>query len=283
MTNLYRVTGSENVLQKVFGDERHRPMSAAKIVSCLKKANTHRLFWDFWGLCEEPLVNEDSLETPSEGSVYTYWWDDPSQTGGFDGKCVTRRFIPVNLEEHKDLYGEEWKERLGDEGIIEAYIQPLAVTDARMIQYVEYVNSVTGWGLNLTLPAPDLTDEQKATVQKLTQDGTLRILQDMFTEYDGETYTYAAVVVSDDDPDEWETLSSVLDLGRPVELGVTFDQDEEGDADEASATAHVLHSTWGEEKVLEFLGLGDDWEPDLYTTVDFGQYPNLMSIKKKGK
>ena len=196
---------------------------------------------------------------------------------------MTQQFFVADVEELQDTYGDDWKEQLGDQEIVELFINPLTVTDARMIQYMEYVNSKTGWDLNLTLPAPGLTEEQEATVQKLAQDGALRILQDMFTECGEETYTYTAVVVSEDDPDEWEALSSVLGLGRPVELGVTFDQDEEGDADEASATAHVLHSTWGEEKVLEFLGLGDTWEPDLYTTVDFGQYPNLMSIKKKEK
>lgn len=281
MTNLYRVTGPSNILRKVFGDKYWRPMSTINIVLHLEVANTEGLFWNFWDLCKGPLVGVDSLKVYPEGSAYTYWWNDPAQSSGYDGKCVTQQFFVADVEELKETYGDEWEERLGDQEIVEAFIQPLTVTDARLVQYMEYVNSKTGWGLNLTLAAPDLTDEQKVTVQKLAQDGTLRILQDMFTEYDGETYTYTAVVVSEDDPDEWETLSSVLNLGRPVELCVTFDQDEEGDADEASATAHVLHSTWGEEKVLEFLGLGDTWEPDLYTTVDFGQYPNLMSIKKK--
>ena len=145
------------------------------------------------------------------------------------------------------------------------------------------MNSKTGWGLNLTLPAPDLTDEQKAKVRKFAQDGHLRIRQDMSTGDGEESYTYAAVVVSgDDDPDRWLNLSSVFGLTQPLEIGVAFDIEGEGDADEASATAHVLHSTWGEEKVLEFLGLADEWEPDLYTTVDFGMYPNLMNIKQKG-
>lgn len=283
MTNMYRVTGPDNILRKVFGDEHQQPMSATNIVSRLEDANTEGLFWNFWDPCKGPLVGVDSFKDYPEGSAYTYWWGDPAQGGGYDGKCVTQQFFVADVEELQDTYGDDWKEQLGDQEIVELFINPLTVTDARMIQYMEYVNSKTGWDLNLTLPAPGLTEEQEATVQKLAQDGALRILQDMFTECGEETYTYTAVVVSEDDPDEWEALSSVLGLGRPVELGVTFDQDEEGDADEASATAHVLHSTWGEEKVLEFLGLGDTWEPDLYTTVDFGQYPNLMSIKKKEK
>lgn len=115
MTNLYRVTGPEDTLRKVFGSKRNEPMSAVQIVECLEGANTDNLFWNFWDLCNGPLVGVDSFK---------------------------------------------------------AY-------------------------------------------------------------------------------------------------------------PEASATANVLHTTWGEEKVLEFLGLGDDWEPDLYTTFGSVYYPNLMSIKRK--
>lgn len=282
MTNLYRVTGPEDTLWKVFGDEHQQPMSATNIVSCLEEANTDNLFWNFWDLCNGPLVGVDSFKAYPEDSAYTYWWDDPSQGGCYDGKCVTQQFFVADTEELKDLYGPEWRERLTDAEIVEPFIKPLTVTDARMIQYVEYVNSKTGCGLQLTLPAPALADEQKEIVRKFAQDGTLKILQNMFTECGEETYTYtAAVALSEDDPDEWEYLANILELDKSLELGVTFDLEIEGDADEASATANVLHTTWGEGKVLEFLGLGDDWEPDLYTTFGSVYYPNLMSIKRK--
>ena len=282
MTNLYRVTGPEDTLWKVFGDEHQQPMSATNIVSCLEEANTEGLFWNFWDPCNGPLVGVDSFKDYPECSAYTYWWDDPSQGGCYDGKCVTQQFFVADTEELKDLYGPEWRERLTDAEIVEPFIKPLTVTDARMIQYVEYVNSKTGWGLQLTLPAPALADEQKEIVRKFAQDGTLKILQNMFTECGEETYTYtAAVALSEDDPDEWEYLANILELDKSLELGVTFDLEIEGDADEASATANVLHTTWGEGKVLEFLGLGDDWEPDLYTTFGSVYYPNLKSIKRK--
>jgi hypothetical protein len=258
-------------------------MSASHIVSCLEDANTDNLFWNFWDLCNGPLVGVDSFKAYPEGSAYTYWWEDPTLGGNIsDATCTTQQFFVADIEELKDTYGSEWKERLGESEIIEPFIQPLTVTDARMIQYMEYVNSKTGWGLHITLPAPAFTDEQKEIVRKLVQDGTLKILQNMFTECGEETYTYtAAVAISEDDPDEWEYLTNVLELDQSLELGVTFGLKTEGDADEASATANVLHTTWGEEKVLEFLGLGDDWEPDLYTTFGSVYYPNLMSIKRK--
>lgn len=282
MTNLYRVTGPEDTLRKVFGSKRNDPMSAVQIVECLEDANTEGLFWNFWDPCKGPLVGVDSFKGYPEDSAYTYWWDDPSQGGCYDGKCVTQQFFVADTEELKDLYGPEWRERLTDAEIVEPFIKPLTVTDARMIQYVEYVNSKTGWGLQLTLPAPALADEQKEIVRKFAQDGTLKILQNMFTECGEETYTYtAAVALSEDDPDEWEYLANILELDKSLELGVTFDLEIEGDADEASATVNVLHTTWGEGKVLEFLGLGDDWEPDLYTTFGSVYYPNLMSIKRK--
>lgn len=283
MTNLYRVTGPEGTLRKVFGSKYNKPMSASHIVSCLEDANTDNLFWNFWDLCNGPLVGVDSFKAYPEDSAYTYWWEDLAVgNSACDTTCTTQQFYVADVEELQDTYGHEWEERLGDAETIEAYTQPLTVTDARMIQYVEYVNLKTGWGLQLTLPTPELTDEQKATVRKVAQDGTLKILQNMFTDCGEETYTYTAVVaLSEDDPDEWERLATILELDQPLELGVTFDLEIEGDADEASATANVLHTTWGEEEVLEFLGLGDDWEPDLYTTVDFAQYPNLMRIKRK--
>lgn len=283
MTNLYRVTGPEGTLRKVFGSKYNKPMSASHIVSCLEDANTDNLFWNFWDLCNGPLVGVDSFKAYPEGSAYTYWWEDPTLGGNIsDATCTTQQFFVADIEELKDTYGSEWKERLGESEIIEPFIQPLTVTDARMIQYMEYVNSKTGWGLHITLPAPAFTDEQKEIVRKLVQDGTLKILQNMFMECGEETYTYtAAVAISEDDPDEWEYLTNVLELDQSLELGVTFGLKTEGDADEASATANVLHTTWGEDKVLEFLGLGDDWEPDLYTTFGSVYYPNLMSIKRK--
>lgn len=285
MTNLYRVTGPEDTLRKVFGSKRNDPMSAVQIVECLEAANTDNLFWNFWDLCNGPLVGVDSFKDYPEDSAYTYtyWWEDPTLGGNIsDATCITQQFFVADTEELKDLYGPVWRERLTDAEIVEPFIKPLTVTDARMIQYVEYVNSKTDGGLHITLPAPAFTDEQKEIVRKLAQDGTLKILQNMFTDCGEETYTYtAAVALSEDDPDEWEHLANILELDQPLELGVTFDLKTEGDADEASATANVLHTTWGEEKVLEFLGLGDDWEPDLYTTFGSVYYPNLMSIKRK--
>lgn len=283
MTNLYRVTGPEDTLRKVFGSKRNEPMSAVQIVECLEGANTDNLFWNFWDLCNGPLVGVDSFKAYPEDSAYTYWWEDLAVgNSACDTTCTTQQFYVADVEELQDTYGHEWEERLGDAETIEAYTQPLTVTDARMIQYVEYVNLKTGWGLQLTLPTPELTEEQKEIVRKLAQDGTLKILQNMFTDCGEETYTYtAAVALSEDDPDEWEYLANVLELDQSLEIGVTFDLSDEGNADEASATANVLHTTWGEDKVLEFLGLGDAWEPDLYTTVDGGVYPNLMSVKKK--
>ena len=206
MTNLYRVTGPEDTLRKVFGSKRNEPMSAVQIVECLEGANTDNLFWNFWDLCNGPLVGVDSFKAYPEDSAYTYWWEDPTLGGNIsDATCTTQQFFVADIEELKDTYGSEWKERLGESEIIEPFIQPLTVTDARMIQYMEYVNSKPGWGLQITLPALALTDEQKEIVRKLVQDGTLKILQNMFTECGEEAYTYtAAVAISEDDPDEWE-------------------------------------------------------------------------------
>ena len=258
MTNLYRVTGPEDTLRKVFGSKRNDPMSAVQIVECLEAANTDNLFWNFWDLCNGPLVGVDSFKAYPEDSAYTYWWEDPAVGNSVcDTTCTAQQFYVADVEELQDTYGHEWRERLGDQEIVEPFIQPLTVTDARMIQYVEYVNSKTGWGLQLTLPAPALADKQKEIVRKFAQDGTLKILQNMFTECGEETYTYtAAVALSEDDPDEWEYLANILELDKSLELGVTFDLEIEGDADEASATANVLHTTWGEGKVLEFFGFG---------------------------
>ena len=46
-------------------------------------------------------------------------------------------------------------------------------------------------------------------------------------------------------------------------------------------TTNTYRILGAEEKILDFLGLGDKWEPDLYTTVELASYPNLMSITKK--
>ena len=63
MTNMYRVTGPDNILRKVFGDEHQQPMSATNIVSRLEDANTEGLFWNFWDPCKGPLVGVDSFRS----------------------------------------------------------------------------------------------------------------------------------------------------------------------------------------------------------------------------
>lgn len=91
MTNLYRVTGPEGTLRKVFGSKYNKPMSASHIVSCLEDANTDNLFWNFWDLCNGPLVGVDSFKAYPEGSAYTYWWEDPTLGGNIsDATCTTQ-------------------------------------------------------------------------------------------------------------------------------------------------------------------------------------------------
>lgn len=49
----------------------------------------------------------------------------------------------------------------------------------------------------------------------------------------------------------------------------------------AGLAALFFRELWWNVRVAVLVFLGVAWEPDLYTTVDGGVYPNLMSVKKK--
>lgn len=281
-TNTYRILGAKETIQKVFGSTDVESISAANIITCLEKTNDEALFRNFWDVLKTPVVDAKSLE-PVEEDLYTYWWDDPSVSIGCDETCPRREvYSLLEIEELQEDYGNDWEKHLDTVEVLEPFTQPLMVTDMRMIAYLEYVNDKTGWDLQVTLPLPPLTEQQQSVVKELAAAGRIRILQDM-SSYCGEeeNCTYSAVVVSEADPEDWEEISEILGLEKSIELGLMFLSGEEGTADEASATANILQSTWAEEKILDFLGLGDKWEPDLYTTVELASYPNLMSITKK--
>ena len=281
-TNTYRILGAEETIQKVFGSTDVESISAANIITCLEKANDEALFWNFWDVLKTPVVDAESLE-PVEEDLYTYWWDDPSVSIGCDETCPRREvYSLLEIVELQEDYGNDWEKHLETVEVLEPFTQPLMVTDMRMIAYLDYVNDKTGWDLQVMLPLPPLTEQQQSVVKELAAAGRIRILQDM-SSYCGEeeNCTYSAVVVSEADPEDWEEISEILGLEKSIELGLMFLSGEEGTADEASATANILQSTWAEEKILDFLGLGDKWEPDLYTTVELASYPNLMSITKK--
>ena len=281
-TNTYRILGAKETIQKVFGSTDVESISSANIITCLEKTNDEALFRNFWDVLRTPVVDVKSLE-PVEEELYTYWWDDPSVSIGCDETCPRREVYSLQeIEELQEDYGNTWKQYLETVEVRELFTQPLMVTDMRMIAYLEYVNDKTGWDLQVTLPLPPLTEQQQSVVKELADAGRIRILQDM-SSYCGEeeNCTYSAVAVSEADPEDWEEISEILGLEKSIELGLMFLSGEEGTADEASATANILQSTWAEEKILDFLGLGDKWEPDLYTTVELASYPNLMSITKK--
>lgn len=281
-TNTYRILGAKETIQKVFGSTDVESISAANIIACLEKTNDEALFWNFWDVLKTPVVDAKSLE-PVEEDLYTYWWDDPSVGIGCDETCPRREvYSLLEIVELQEDYGNDWEKHLDTVEVLEPFTQPLMVTDMRMIAYLDYVNDKTGWDLQVTLPLPPLTEQQQSVVKELAAAGRIRILQDM-SSYCGEeeNCTYSAVVVSEADPEDWEEISEILGLEKSIELGLMFLSGEEGTADEASATANILQSTWCEEKILDFLGLGDKWEPDLYTTVELASYPNLMSITKK--
>ena len=281
-TNTYRILGAKETIQKVFGSTDVESISAANIITCLEKTNDEALFWNFWDVLKTPVVDAKSLE-PVEEDLYTYWWDDPSVGIGCDETCPRREvYSLLEIVELQEDYGNDWEKHLDTVEVWELFTQPLMVTDMRMIAYLDYVNDKTGWDLQVTLPLPPLTEQQQSVVKELAAAGRIRILQDM-SSYCGEeeNCTYSAVAVSEDDPEDWEEISEILGLEKSIELGLMFLSGEEGTADEASATANILQSTWAEEKILDFLGLGDKWEPDLYTTVELASYPNLMSITKK--
>ena len=281
-TNTYRILGAKETTQKVFGSTDIESISAANIITCLEKANDEALFRNFWDVLKTPVVDVKSLE-PVKENLYTYWWDDPSVNIGCDETCPRREVYSLQeIEELQEDYGNDWEKHLDTVEVWELFTQPLMVTDMRMIAYLDYVNDKTGWDLQVMLPLPPLTEQQQSVVKELAAAERIRILQDM-SSYCGEeeNCTYSAVVVSEDDPEDWEEISEILGLEKSIELGLMFLSGEEGTADEASATANILQSTWAEEKILDFLGLGDKWEPDLYTTVELASYPNLMSITKK--
>lgn len=281
-TNTYRILGAEETIQKVFGSTDVESISADNIITCLEKANDEALFWNFWDVLKTPVVDAESLE-PVEEDLYTYWWDDPSVSIGCDETCPRREvYSLLEIKELQEDYGNDWEKHLDTVEVLEPFTQPLMVTDMRMIAYLDYVNDKTGWDLQVMLPLPPLTKQQQSVVKELAAAGRIRILQDM-SSYCGEeeNCTYSAVAVSEADPEDWEEISEILGLEKSIELGLMFLSGEEGTADEASATANILQSTWAEEKILDFLGLGDKWEPDLYTTVELASYPNLMSITKK--
>lgn len=281
-TNTYRILGAKETIQKVFGSTDIESISAANIITCLEKTNDEALFRNFWDVLKTPVVDAKSLE-PVEENLYTYWWDDPSVSIGCDETCPRREvYSLLEIKELQEDYGNDWEKHLDTVEVLEPFTQPLMVTDMRMIAYLEYVNDKTGWDLQVMLPLPPLTEQQQSVVKELAAAERIRILQDM-SSYCGEeeNCTYSAVVVSEDDPEDWEEISEILGLEKSIELGLMFLSGEEGTADEASATANILQSTWAEEKILDFLGLGDKWEPDLYTTVELASYPNLMSITKK--
>lgn len=281
-TNTYRILGAEETIRKVFGSTDVESISAANIITCLEKANDEALFWNFWDVLKTPVVDAKSLE-PVKEDLYTYWWDDPSVSIGCDETCPRREvYSLLEIVELQEDYGNDWEKHLDTVEVLEPFTQPLMVTDMRMIAYLEYVNDKTGWDLQVMLPLPPLTEQQQSVVKELAAAERIKILQDM-SSYCGEeeNYTYSAVVVSETDPEDWEEISEILGLEKSIELGLMFLSGEEGTADEASATANILQSTWAEEKILDFLGLGDKWEPDLYTTVELASYPNLMSITKK--
>lgn len=281
-TNTYRILGAKETIQKVFGSTDVESISADNIITCLEKTNDEALFWNFWDVLKTPVVDAKSLE-PVKENLYTYWWDDPSVSIGCDETCPRREvYSLLEIKELQEDYGNDWEKHLETVEVLEPFTQPLMVTDMRMIAYLDYVNDKTGWDLQVTLPLPPLTEQQQSVVKELAAAGRIRILQDM-SSYCGEeeNCTYSAVAVSEADPEDWEEISKILGLKKSIELGLMFLSGEEGTADEASATANILQSTWAEEKILDFLGLGDKWEPDLYTTVELASYPNLMSITKK--
>ena len=280
-TNTYRILGAKETIQKVFGSTDVESISAVNIITCLEKANDEGLFRNFWDVLRTPVVDVKSLE-PVEEELYTYWWDDPSVSIGCDETCPRREVYSLQeIEELQEDYGNDWEKHLDTVEVLEPFTQPLMVTDMRMIAYLEYVNDKTGWDLQVTLPLPPLTEQQSVVKERAAAE-RIKILQDM-SSYCGEeeNYTYSAVAVSETDPEDWEEISKILGLKKSIELGLMFLSGEEGTADEASATANILQSTWAEEKILDFLGIGDKWEPDLYTTVELASYPNLMSITKK--
>ena len=296
-TNTYRILGAKETIQKIFGSTDVESISAANIITCLEKTNDEALFRNFWDVLKTPVVDAKSLK-PVEEELYTYWWDDPSAGTGADMTCPHREVYPLeDIKELQEDYGDDWEKHLDTIEVLEPFTQPLEVTDARMFEYLDYVNDKTGLDLQVTLSIPPLTEQQKAVVKELAEDGRIMIRTDTGGEPEdifdyvsgihrnfGEKITHSIVYspeIQSDDPEGVGNISEILGLKDDVEFAWTFEKDVEGNAEEASAAEKITYSTWCEEKLLDFLGLGDKWKPDLYTAVDLASYPNLMSITKK--
>lgn len=261
-TNTYRVLGAEETIQKLLGTETPNDLSASDIISHLEKLNGKGLFWNFWDVLKTPVVDTESLETVAE-ELYTYWWDDPTVGTGSDMTCPRREVY--SLEDIKELRED-------------------------------YGNDKTGLDLQVTLSIPPLTEQQKAVVKELAEDGRIMIRTDVGGEFEdifdyvsgihrnfGEKITHSIVYspeIQGNDPEDWGNISEILGLKNDVEFAWTFEKEVEGNAEEASAAEKITYSTWCEEKLLDFLGLGNNWEPDLNTGEGY-DYPKFMSITKK--
>lgn len=290
---VYRITSSNTRLQKIFSPETP---DAYDIIPRLEKANDEGSFWNFWDVMEGSFVDVNSLEPIQKDSLYTYWWDDPSVGKGWDQTCPRREVYSLeDLEELREDYGDDWKKYLDTVEVLKPYSQPLEATDARMFEYLDYVNDKTGWDLQVTLPLPPLTEQQQAVVKELAEAERLMIRTDIDEgqgligcRHKAET-TYSIVASpesradtsSDDDPEDWENISEILGLKDDVKFTWTFESWVEGNAEEASAAEKVAYSTWGEEKLLDFLGLGNEWEPDLDTGAGYATSPDFMGIKHR--
>ena len=292
----YRITSSGTSLQKLFGNETPNGLSASDIISHLEKLNGKGLFWKFWDVLKTPVVDTESLEPVAE-ELYTYWWDDPSVGTGSDMTCPRREVYSLeDIKELQEDYGNDWEKHLDTIEVLEPFTQPLEVTDVRMFEYLDYVNDKTGLDLQVTLSIPPLTEQQKAVVKELAEGGRIMIRTDVGEEPEdifdyvsgihrnfGEKITHSIVYspeIQSDDPEYWGNVSEILGLKNDVEFAWTFEKDVEGNAEEASAAEKITYSTWCEEKLLDFLGLGNEWEPDLNTGEGY-DYPKFMDITKK--
>ena len=295
-TNTYRVLEAEETIQKVFGSSDVGSMSAPDIIWHLEKLNNKGLFWKFWDVLKTPVVDTESLETVAE-ELYTYWWDDPNVSTGSDMTCPRREVYSLeDIKELQEDYGDDWEKHLDTIEVLEPFTQPLEVTDARMFDYLDYVNDKAGLDLQVTLSIPPLTEQQKAVVKELAEGGRIMIRTDVGGEPEdifdyvsgilrnfGEKITHSIVYspeIQGNDPEDWGNISKILGLKNDVEFAWTFEKEVEGNAEEASAAEKITYSTWCEEKLLNFLGLGNEWEPDLNTGEGY-DYPKFMSITKK--
>ena len=160
-TNTYRVLGAEETIQKLLGTETPNDLSASDIISHLEKLNDKGLFWKFWDVLKTPVVDTESLEPVAE-ELYTYWWDDPSVSTGSDMTCPRREVYSLeDIKELQEDYGNDWEKHLDTIEALEPFTQPLEVTDARMFEYLDYVNDKAGLDLQVTLSIPPLTEQQK--------------------------------------------------------------------------------------------------------------------------